>query len=337
MTALSPAPVLQRPRLGFLGTGHIGLMRLQSLVETGLVEAAAVADLQSEMLQAAGKLAPEADLVAGFDELLAADLDALVIATPSALHADQCIAAFERGLAVFCQKPLGRTRAEVEAVVEAARRADRLLGVDFSYRHTAGMSAIRDLITAGTLGEIFAIDLVFHNAYGPDKPWFFDKALSGGGCLMDLGVHLVDLALWVTGFPDVTSVSGNLVRAGRPLAADSGEVEDYATAVLELATGIEVRLACSWHLNAGRDAVIGADFHGTRGGASFHNVGGSFFDFTAAHHTGTASTMLSAPPDAWPGRAPARWAERLADGARFDPAAEEFIAVADVLDRIYRR
>src|SRR5204862_1700148 len=145
------------------------------------------------------------------------------------------------GIAVFCQKPLGRSAAEAQAVVDAARRADRLLSVDFSYRFTAGMQAIAELVRSGALGRVFAADLVFHNAYGPDKPWFYDRAQSGGGCVIDLGTHLVDLALWALerrGFDNVTAR-----LHGEP-------VEQHAVVQLD-----EVRLACSWNLHAGRDAV----------------------------------------------------------------------------------
>jgi len=326
-----------RPRIGFLGTGHIGLMRMRALVEHGLVAPAAIADPSPDMAAAALALAGEAILSPSFEALLEEDLDGLVIATPSALHASQSIAALERGLAVFCQKPLGRTEDEVGAVVAAARDADRLLGVDLCYRHTAGMRAIRELVRQGDLGAVHAVDLVFHNAYGPDKPWFFDKALSGGGCVMDLGVHLVDLALWALDFPEIATVTGHLFSKGRPIARDGETVEDFATATLTTADGVVIRLTCSWHLHAGRDAVIGAAFFGTHGGASFANVGGSFFDFAAHHHTGTASRALAAPPDAWSGRAIVAWAEQLAESPRFDPAAGQHAAVAQVLDRIYER
>ncbi|MBR7513789.1 Gfo/Idh/MocA family oxidoreductase, partial [Mycobacterium tuberculosis] len=80
--------------------------------------------------------------------------DGIVIATPSALHAEQSIRALDAGAAVFCQKPLGRTAAEVRAVVDAARNADRLLGLDLSCRHTEAMRRIRALIQAGELGRI---------------------------------------------------------------------------------------------------------------------------------------------------------------------------------------
>jgi predicted dehydrogenase len=289
------------------------------------------------MARAAADMAPGAEILPDLDALLAAGLDGVVIATPSALHAEQSIRALERGVAVFCQKPLGRTAAEACAVVDSARTADRLLTVDLSYRHTAGMVAIRDLIARGELGRVFAADLTFHNAFGPDKPWFYDPALSGGGCVMDLGVHLVDLALWVLDFPAVARVESHLMAGGEPLAGRADRVEDYAVAAVELATGTVLRLACSWRLQAGQDAVIGATFHGTGGGAALTNVNGSFYDFIAERYRGTSRETLANPPDAWGGRAAANWAIRLAAGERFDPAAERLVDVSAVLDRIYGR
>lgn len=323
-----------KPRIGFLGTGWIGRHRMEAMLATGLVEAAAICDPSEDCLGQAADLAPEAKKVADLGEMLALDLDGVVIATPSALHAAQSILALKAGKAVFCQKPLGRTASEAAAVVNAAQEADRLLGVDLSYRHTLAMKAISELVQSGELGEIFAIDLTFHNAYGPDKAWFYDPEQSGGGCVVDLGVHLVDLALWTMGFPSVANVDARLLSGGRPL--ESGQVEDYALA--SFAAGeTQVRLACSWKLNAGRDAVIEAAFYGTRGGAALRNVGGSFYDFTAHRFHGTAAHPLADPPDAWGARAAANWAERIAASPRFDPAADEFIRVAEVLDRIYGR
>jgi predicted dehydrogenase len=332
-----PESGLARPRLGFLGVGWIGRHRMQAILETGAVDAAALADPSLEMAEEAGKLAPEAEVVADLDAILATGVDGVVIATPSALHAEQSIRALERGVAVFCQKPLGRTEAEVQAVIDAARAADRLLAVDLSYRFTAGMQRIRDILRSGDLGEIYAVDLVFHNAYGPDKPWFYDPTLSGGGCVMDLGVHLVDLALWALDFPAVADVHAKLHAGGAPLAGRTDRVEDYAVATVGLESGTAVQLACSWRLQAGCDAIISASFYGTQGGAALRNVNGSFYDFTAERYRGTARETLSTPPDAWGGRAAADWAMRLAVGERFDPASERLVDVARVLDRIYGR
>jgi predicted dehydrogenase len=329
--------VSPRPRVGFLGTGWIGRHRMAAMLETGAIEAAAICDPSAECAAEAAKLAPESAVASSLEEMLDQQLDGVVIATPSALHAEQAIAALKSGAAVFCQKPLGRTAAEGTAVVEAARATDRLLSVDFSYRFTTGMQAIKALLEAGELGRVFAADLVFHNAYGPDKDWFYDPRLSGGGCVMDLGVHLVDLTLWALDFPAVAEVSSKLFAGGGPLRDAAVQVEDYAVATLQLESGTVVRLACSWRLPAGQDAEIGCTLYGTGGGARFTNVGGSFYDFTAERLAGTARESLAGPPDEWGGRAAADWARRLAAGERYDPGAERLVEVSRVLDRIYGR
>jgi predicted dehydrogenase len=309
MTALAT-----RPRLGFVGAGWIGRSRLDAIERSGFAEVVGIAD------------PAVSGALASVDELLERELDGLVIATPSALHVGQAAAALARGLAVFCQKPLGLNAAETARVVRVARDADVLLGVDLSYRHTEAARRVRELVFAGELGDVFACDLTFHNAYGPDRPWFYDRDLAGGGCLIDLGIHLVDLALWTLDWPRVASVSSNL--RGEP-------VEQFAVAELELVTGAVVRIACSWNLHAGRDAVIEAHFHGTGGGAAIRNVDGSFFDLIAERYRGREREVLVAPPDDWFGRAAVDWASRLAAGERYDAEIERAVDVAAVLDDLY--
>jgi predicted dehydrogenase len=333
----------ETPRVGFVGVGWIGCQRMQVLAESGVATVAAIADPYPEARVRASGHARGATCFADFDDLLDAfdrdgvDLDGIVIATPSGAHASQAIAALERGLAVFCQKPLARTATEVEQVLSAARKADRLLAVDFSYRAMAGVPALRDCVRNGALGEIYAVDLVFHNAYGPDKPWFYDLAQSGGGCVMDLGTHLIDLAQWICDSAGHADLSADLYAQGRRLLMPPGEVEDYAVAQWRMDNGASVRMACSWRLPAGRDAVIEAAFYGTRGGAAIRNVDGSFYDFTVERFDGTARTSLARPPDAWGGRTLVAWADRLRDDAHFDPAALQWLQVARTVDAIYGR
>ncbi|PRH89070.1 oxidoreductase [Labrys okinawensis] len=329
------ASAARAPRLGFLGVGWIGRNRMEAVLSSGLGLSCVLCDPSSEMIAAARELAPAADVVDSFEQLLAAEPDGILIATPSALHAEQSMAALNAGIAVFCQKPLGRNAGEVAAVLEAARRRDRLLGADFSYRHTRATRLIRDLIQDGAIGRVYTADLVFHNAYGPDKPWFYDPALSGGGCVMDLGVHLVDLLLWMQDFPEAISVAADLFAAGQRLENRHSQVEDYAVVTLGLDTGAVARLACSWRLHAGCDAVISATFHGTKGSLAFQNAAGSFYDFTAELRRGTHCEVIASPPDHWGGRAAVDWAGRLAAGHGFDPAAEQFLRVSQVLDSIY--
>ncbi|WP_173932743.1 Gfo/Idh/MocA family oxidoreductase [Chelativorans sp. Marseille-P2723] len=327
----------KRSRLGFLGLGWIGRHRMKALLDAGVAEAAAIAEPRAECMAEAAALAPDARQVPSLEALLEESLDGIVIATPSADHAGQAMRALARGIPVFCQKPLGRNHAEVKAVVDAARNADRLLGLDLSYRYTAAMERIRPIVAGGNIGQVHAADLVFHNAYGPDKPWFYDPALSGGGCVIDLGVHLVDLALWTLGFPKVVDVQSHLFAQGDTLPPDPATAEDFAIATLTLESGAVVRLACSWRLNAGKDAEISAAFYGTEGGVALRNVNGSFYDFIAERFRGTACERLTSPPDDWGGRAAIDWAARLASGIGYDPQAEQFIDVARVLDRIYGR
>jgi predicted dehydrogenase len=324
-----------RPRLGFLGVGWIGRMRMASVAASGLAEVVGVADASPDARLSSA--AEGVECVDSLDALLALGLDGVVIATPSALHAEQCIRALEAGCAVFCQKPLARDAGEAGRVVDTARAADRLLAVDLSYRHTRGMRRVRELVRSGELGRVFALDLVFHNAYGPDKPWFYDRGLSGGGCVMDLGVHLVDLALWTLDFPEVRGMDARLFAGGLPLQPGSGAVEDYAVAQMELEGGVVARIACSWRLNAGQDAVIGVEVQGTAAGARMANVGGSFVDFVTERMRGTARETLEVPPEDWGGGAALEWTARLAAGERFDPACERLIQLSRLLDRIYQR
>jgi predicted dehydrogenase len=330
-------PPSRAPRLGFLGLGWIGHHRMQAILADGAGEIAAIADPAPDVAARAHEVAPGAALARSLEALLELDLDGVVIATPSGLHAEQARSALETGVAVFCQKPLARTAAETSSVIAVARRADRLLGVDLSYRYTEAMQRVRELVKVGELGDIYAVDLVFHNAYGPDKAWYRDPALSGGGCVIDLGIHLVDLALWTLDFPNISSVSSRLYAQGHRLSPQQRAVEDYAVAQLDLENGAVVRLTCSWNLPAGRDAVIEASFHGTRAGVSFRNVNGSFYDFVAERFDGTRCGVLATPPDAWGGRAAVAWTRQLASDERFDSEIEHAIDVAAVLDAVYGR
>jgi predicted dehydrogenase len=324
-----------RPRVGFLGVGWIGRHRLQSILDSGAVEIAALADFDTAAAAEIAARIPGAIAVSSLDALLESQLDGVVIATPTALHTDQAIAALEKRAAVFCQKPLGRNADETARVTRAARLANRLLAVDMSYRFVRAVETIKQMITAGEIGTVYAGDLLFHNAYGPDKDWYYDRKFSGGGCLIDLGIHLVDLALWMLDFPKVQNVSSRLFSEGKPVQSAGGSLEDYALARLDLATGATVNLACSWRLPAGCDAVIRASFFGTQGGLSVHNVAGSFYDFRAQRFTGTSRVILEEPPDDWGGRAAVAWAERLRRDPTYDASVERAHPVAEVIDAIY--
>jgi len=310
------------------------------VAEAGVAEISAIHDVQASAVEEAQKVSRDAVQFSDFEELLNHDLNGVVIATPNCLHAEQSIAALKRGIAVFCQKPLGRNAFETRKIVDAARAADRLLGVDLSYRAIPAMVAVSDLVESGELGKVFAVDAKFHNGYGPDKAWFRDFSLSGGGCVLDLGSHLLDLALRPLGSPRVTRVQSSLFANGNLLAQGSEAVEDYGVATIETEDGTVINLSCCWNLNIGRDAEIEIAFYGTRGGAKLRNVDGSFYDFVGERFSGTKTERLSNPADTewqWGGLATLEWIERLAADGSFDRDAERFVLLAEVIDSVYGR
>jgi predicted dehydrogenase len=325
-----------RPRLGFIGLGWIGRKRLDALGAAS-IEVAALAESDPTRLSSAAEAYPDAIAAQNVEAILDADLDGVVIATPNGLHAQQAIACLERGMPVFCQKPLATSLADVERVVAAARIADRLLGIDFCYRHVSGMHELRRRLRAGAIGDVLAVDLTFHNAYGPDKSWCQDRRLAGGGCLMDLGVHLLDLSLWLQGMPPTERVRSRLFAQGVPVQAGDA-VEDLAFAEFIQANGAIVRLACSWHAHIGQGAIIQISIAGTRAGAHWTNIDGSFYDFQLDLIHGTNRERLSGrdESDEWGPRALQVWIEQLLISNRFDPEADDIVRSAALIEEVYR-
>jgi predicted dehydrogenase len=329
--------VATKPRLGFAGAGWIGRSRMKAVAESNLATMAFIADPSEQCVEEARKIAPQSKAISSFEEMINMnEIDAVVIATPSALHMQQAVAAFEQGKAVFCQKPLGRSYSEVAAVVKASKENNRLLGADFSYRYTDTFQKIYSIIQSGELGKIFAVDLKFHNAYGPDKSWFYDLSLSGGGCALDLGIHLVDLMLYALDFPEVKKLESSLFAKGRPVKGKS-VVEDYAAVTMELENETVVQMACSWNLPAGCDAVIEVSFFGTNGGVALKNIDGSFYDFEAVRYWGTKKEVIVSETGNWGGRALVNWIEKLSITPAYNDEAEQYLKSAKVLDMIYGR
>jgi predicted dehydrogenase len=172
------------------------------------------------------------------------------------------------------------------------------------------------------------VDACFHNAYGPDKEWFYDPQLSGGGCVIDLGVHIVDLVRWVLDFPEAAAVHARVLHHGfRP-------VEDYAVATVDLATGAVVTLACSWNLPLGKPADLRLTFYGTTGAVAVRNEGSSYTACSCELWRGTTRERLVEAHEGWEGGALCAWAARVAEGERFDDEAEQLVETARILDEI---
>jgi predicted dehydrogenase len=149
-----------------------------------------------------------------------------------------------------------------------------LLFVDYSYRFLATVDALRGALAA--VGRVQALRSEFHNIYGPgiEKAWFFDRQLSGGGALVDLGVHLIDLALWLIQPDDVTLERAEL---------DSGPIEREATLGLRLNGSIPFDMAVSWNAPLAETRIV-FEVAGDRGDVRWENVDGSFYRFRTIHN-----------------------------------------------------
>jgi predicted dehydrogenase len=332
-----PRARASRPvRLGFIGLGWIGRKRLDAAAASGAIEVAALADAVPERTASAAENYPAAFVAHDLEQLFGNELDGVVIATPNGCHAEQTLACLERGVPVFCQKPLAIDGTETSRVIAAAQAADCLLGVDFCYRHVQGMDELRRRIAAGELGRILSVDLQFHNAYGPDKAWCRDQRLAGGGCVLDLGVHLLDLALWLQCAPQMQLASAQLYERGRPVSGRDGAIEDLAVIELREIDGATVRIACSWNSHIGRGAAISMRLLGTAGGAYWRNVDGSFYDFRLDLARGDSAQGLGTFPDDWGCRALLDWANRLQQDRSFDSSILLAARGAALIDEIYR-
>ncbi len=325
-----------KPNVGFCGIGWIGKNRLLAIHDNHSCNIKAAVDPDTSVINKLKQEISDIQSYESFEDMLESDIEGVVIASPSALHAAQALKALEKGKAVFCQKPLGRNEKETREVVKAARERDLLLGVDFSYRYSEAAQIVKKTIQSGELGRIFGINLIFHNAYGPGKTWYYDVRQSGGGCVMDLGIHLIDLLFWVMDDPQIDNIHSHLFHNGNKLEKSDNEVEDYATAQFTVNDNAAAQLTCSWNLSAGKDAIIEASFYGEKGGIAFRNRDGSFYDFVSEKYTGTSAQILTEPPDSWPGKAAVRWSNKLAENNRYDPETMTYVKVSRTLDLIYK-
>lgn len=321
------------PRIGFIGLGWIGRKRLDVIAERADIDVSALCDVDHARLASAHAEHPRATACDRLETLLQQDLDGVVIATPNASHVEQALACLARNAAVFCQKPLALDARDAEHVIEAAATANRLLAVDYSYRYVRGMDELRKRISSGELGEIRAIDLEFHNAYAPNQAWCLHRACAGGGCLLDLGIHLIDLARWLQGWPDMRVVNRHLYARGR--AAGRQDLEDLAFVELEQNNGAIVRLVCSWHAQIGDEARIGMTVHGTCGGAVWRNIGGTFLDFELWLCRSNRRELIGCSLDDWGCGALGTWVDLLRTDGTFDVNVRETLANMRVIDEVY--
>lgn len=239
-------------RVGVIGCGRVArAVHLPTLARLPGVRVSALAETHPARLEAAGARFPEADRYDDFRAMLArADLEAVVVTLPPALHRDAAVAAFEAGRHVYLEKPIATTREQAEEVLRAWRRAGTVGMIGFNYRFHPAFRAGRETIRAGRIGEPVAARTLFSSAARPLPAWKRERR-TGGGALLDLASHHVDLLPFL------------LDRAPREVSASIGSRAsegDTALLRLELEGGVSVQsLFCFGTADADRIEVQGTD------------------------------------------------------------------------------
>lgn len=323
-----------------MGSGHI-----DGYLKDDRVELTAICDLNEERLQAAGKRFGIDRLFTNAQEMFRTlDLDAVSIATPNKFHAPLTIAAFEKGFHVLCEKPMAMNAKEAENMLAASKKARKNLMINFSYRFNDMSYALKQQVDAGVIGNIYFGRTVWHRRRGIPGfgGWFCDKALAGGGPLIDLGVHRLDLALWLMGYPEPVAVSGSAhcviahekaVKAKKPYT-----VEDLAAGIVKFANGATLMIEASWALNIHDEEEMITTLCGTKGGLTQKNVAGQY-RFIAELYTEEGGNLYTKTLDRAVTPAPSAYREfidSIVEGR--DPIAtgEHGVKVMRILDGIYK-
>lgn len=192
---------MKRLRFGVVGCGAIStIFQLPALKRSRRAELAAVADVDASWAATVARKFQVAESYGDYKALVGR-VDAALIATPNATHADIACALLEHGIHVLCEKPLATSPAEVDRMLDAARASGARLMAAHCLRFSPNIAAVHRLVQSGLIGEVESVTGAIGGVYdtGPQRTDFRKtRGLSGGGVLIDLGVHLIDLALWIS-------------------------------------------------------------------------------------------------------------------------------------------
>ncbi|MEW6686346.1 MAG: Gfo/Idh/MocA family oxidoreductase [Candidatus Edwardsbacteria bacterium] len=203
-------------------------------------------------------------LFTDFEKLLKCEeVQAVVIATPNYLHAPMTIAALEAGKHVLCERPMALNADQAKEMVKAAEKAKRRLAIGFNNRFRPEVQILKRFLEGEELGEVFYVKAGWlrRRTDWRSEEWLWRKKTSGGGVFLDLGIHLLDTALWLIGNLEVNTVSASLYKREK-----SQEIEDSGVAFIKTKKGGTLSLEVSWTLVFERDLTY-MNFFGEKGAA----------------------------------------------------------------------
>jgi predicted dehydrogenase len=333
----------RRLRVGIIGLG-IGRMHIEGWREHPGAEVVAIADTDAQRLATvADKFGIAGRYASAQAMLAAATLDVVSVCTPNKFHKELTLAAFDAGAHVLCEKPMALDAGEGRTMLAAAQRAGKRLMINFSYRFSAASRGLKAQVDAGVFGDFYFGRSVWHRRRGMPGfgGWFGSKALAGGGPLIDLGVHRLDLALWLMGHPRPTWVLGSTHDPlARELAAQAGkefDVEDLAAALIRFDNGATLILEASWAAHIQEAELMETRLLGTRAGLLQKNLDeGYSFDAHLYTEQNGAQIDVHLHAPATPARSAMHdFAEALLSGQPHPAPGEEGLVVMEILDAIY--
>jgi len=341
-------------KIGIIGAGGIGGVHLDAFRRNGY-DVVAVGDVNE---QAAQKLVKSKNLTATIagspaDVYNNKDVQGVVVGVPNKFHKPLAIAALQAGKDVLVEKPMAMNVTEAKAMIAAAKKAKRLLQIGFVHRYSTVGLAAKKLIDAGRVGNVYHLKANCYRRRGIPGlgGWFTTKELSGGGPMIDLGVHVIDLITFLVGQPKALRASGMIydnfgkdmkkylfegMWAGPPRYDGKFNVEDSAHALVRLAPNITLEVNVTWAGNFPADSVKDVmGIFGDKGGISF-NLGGK--ELTLA--TEEDGFNVDVKPnlkivDAWDGQTNA-FATAIKERKVLHATGESGLYVQSILDGIYK-
>ncbi|MBA4543681.1 MULTISPECIES: Gfo/Idh/MocA family protein [Thermoactinomyces] len=268
-------------KIGLIGAGGIAQAHLRAIEKEPRVKAVAIADVAEEFARTtAAKFAID-QVYTDYEKMLEQEsLDAVIVCVPNFLHAPVAQAALEAGSHVLCEKPMALNVELAEKMKETADRAGKILMVAQNNRFRAETQLAKKWADDKKFGKIYHAKTgwVRRNGIPGWGSWFTQREKAGGGPLIDVGVHVLDLTLWIMGYPQPVSVLGRtydmfgsrkekLMGYGRIVDQGSFNVEDLAVAMIQFADGSSLVLDASWASHIRKESVY-LELYGDRGGAS---------------------------------------------------------------------
>lgn len=271
---------MKKLRVGIIGAGSLSEVHFDAYTNNQNVELVAVCDLIEDRATAKAEKYSISDVYTDYHEMLkSTELDAVSIVTWNNTHKDIAIAALDAGKHVLCEKPLCLNHEEALEIKAATERSDKKFMIGYVRRHASSINVLKGLIDKGSLGEIYYAKASNLRRLGNPGGWFSDKSRSGGGPLIDIGVHVIDLLWYLMGRPKVKTVSANtynnlgnrtnINNLSFYKAADyspENDVEDLANALIRFENGASLMVDVSFALHVKNDQSSAVIF-GDKGGA----------------------------------------------------------------------